>query len=156
MKQDYIVGAAITAFGVVYIILTANLVIPGSLQGSLVNAKFMPYILGVVMTVLGIAQIVVGAITPKSEQAAKKKTDYRSLLLSAVLMVLYVLLIEPVGFIVTSVVYLFVEFWLLTPPDKPRRPLLYLSIAVIGPVLTYLIFRYGFDMLLPVGILRFL
>lgn len=156
MKQDYIVGAAITAFGVAYLILTANLAIPASLRASLVNARFMPYLLGGAMTVLGIAQILVGSMAPASERAAKKKTDHRALLLSAALMVLYVVFIEPAGFIVTSAVYLFAEFWLLTPPDKPRRPLLYLGIAVIGPVLTYFIFRYGFDMLLPVGILTFL
>lgn len=156
MKQDFIVGTAITALGIVYLIMSANIAVSGGAALGIVDARFMPYILGALMCVLGCMQIILSRVAPRTEAAAKKKTDYRSLVLSAVLMVLYVAFIELLGFVLVSVIYLFAEFWILTPPDKPRRPVLYALIALVAPVVTYFIFRYAFDMLLPVGPLSFL
>ena len=52
-----------------------------------------------------------------------------------------------------TVVYLIAQFIVLTPADKKPNYLLYTVIAVLTSACVYLLFRYAFDMMLPVGFL---
>lgn len=155
-KRNLIIGAAILACGVIYLILSAQVPVPGGEHFGVVDSRFFPYILGVLMCILGLGQMAVTWVggTKVDEQAPR--TDYSSLLASAGLMAVYAAFLEPLGFVITSAVFLFAEFWLLTPPDRKRNPTLYTTLAIILPLVVYLVFRYGFDMLLPVGPLTML
>ena len=69
-------------------------------------------------------------------------------------MVLYMLAFEPVGFVVASAVYLFLQMLLLSDKTN-RRPLLFAVVAVILPVAVDALFVYVIKMPLPVGVFGF-
>ena len=47
--------------------------------------------------------------------------------------------------------YLFLQFWLLTPKETKPPFVLYAVIAVVASVTIFAMFRYTFDLLLPAG-----
>ncbi len=53
-----------------------------------------------------------------------------------------------------TVVYLFTQFIVLTPVDRKVNYLMYAVIAISTSAAVYLTFRYAFDMILPVGLMR--
>jgi len=69
-------------------------------------------------------------------------------------MLVYMLALEPVGFIISSTVYLFVQMMLLSDKTN-RKPVLFAIIAVLLPAAVDALFVYAIKMPLPVGILGF-
>ena len=63
-------------------------------------------------------------------------------------------LLKPVGFLVTTLVYLFVQIFILAPDqNRTKKDLLrYLIIDVIFTFVVYMLFRFGFKIVLPAGI----
>lgn len=157
MKRELIVGPLIVLLGLVYLGLTYNIAMPAGRSMGVVDARFFPYVLGAIICVLGIAQTVVSWRHRSAIAAAPTEPrDRRTLILTAATMVLYVAFIEPIGFILASIVYLVCQFSIMKPPAGGRDLGKYAAIAVIGAVLTYLVFRYYFDMLLPQGLITFI
>lgn len=141
------------ACGLSYMAMTSQLPTVKNQYGA-VDASFVPYVLSAIMCVLGVLQLAtVHRLKVKaSEEAAAASTDNRSVIKTIALITIYIALLEPIGFLITTVLYLVVQFTILTPHDKKPSLPLYLLIAVLTSVITYLTFRYGFDMVLPVGI----
>ena len=71
-----------------------------------------------------------------------------------VLMVLYMLAFEKVGFVVASAVYLFLQMLLLSD-NTNRRILLFAAVAVVLPLAVDALFVYVIKMPLPVGVFGF-
>ncbi|MBB6448669.1 hypothetical protein HNR44_000618 [Geomicrobium halophilum] len=68
------------------------------------------------------------------------------------LIVLYVTLITQIGFLITTVVYLVLQMYVLAEPIK-RNLFLFVSIAIITSGSVYFVFREFFNLFLPSGIL---
>ena len=51
-------------------------------------------------------------------------------------------------------VYLYLQFLVLTPVNQKARHLTYLLIAVACSAIIFLLFREAFDLLLPAGLLN--
>jgi uncharacterized BrkB/YihY/UPF0761 family membrane protein len=62
-----------------------------------------------------------------------------------------------VGFIVSTLVYLIIQIYILAPDNKRTKKDLiqYAIIDVVFTVVVYFLFRYGFKIVLPGGILAF-
>lgn len=149
--RELIFGVIMTAFGVFYLVMTTQ--IPR--KGELVDATFIPYILSVFMICLGIAQLMQGMKIVKNfkdDGQEEQKNDHMAVILTLALIVGYVMIMVPVGFIISTIVYLFLQFWLLSPADKKPNLLMYLVIAVVVSIVIYLLFRYGLTVMLPKGI----
>lgn len=107
------------------------------------------------MCVRGVLQLLeVRKINNGESSATQDTSDYRTVWKTLGLIVAYAALMEPVGFPVMTVVYLFAQFIVLTPLDKKVNYPMYLIIAVLTSTVVYLTFRQAFDMLLPVGVLN--
>ena len=67
----------------------------------------------------------------------------------------YVFVIEPAGFLLSSIVYLFAQITILAPKEKRgiKGIILFAVIAVVVCVAVYFIFRFGLNVMLPAGIL---
>ena len=92
----------------------------------------------------------------RAEPAEKPESiDYPTVFKTLALVLLYTALMEPVGFLITTALYLYVQFIVLTPAEQKVKHLRYALIAVVSAVLIFYIFRHGFDLLLPVGLLDF-
>jgi hypothetical protein len=157
--KDLISGSALILLGIYITIESGN--IKGHTQSSVVNARFVPRIIGITLIVFSgitfIKALVKLLLYRRTEEStpAKQCDDRITLGCTAVLLVLYALMFKPLGFIVSSVIYLFLQVPVLTPKEKRTRRVLPIAaaVAVIIPVLIYIGFRYGLEILLPVGIL---
>jgi putative tricarboxylic transport membrane protein len=149
-KREFAVGVFFLVVGLGYLYMTSTLP-----RRQFVDAAFVPYILAITMCLLGGFQLH-AASKMNAEDVAKdgSKADYLTVIKTLGLIIAYAALLEPVGFPVMSVVYLFAQFIVLTPPDKKISYPMYATIAVITSAVIYTTFRYAFDMLLPVGLLN--
>ncbi len=53
-----------------------------------------------------------------------------------------------------TVVYLYLQFLILTPVSQKPKHLTYLLISVISSAVIFLLFREAFDLMLPAGLLN--
>ena len=76
---------------------------------------------------------------------------------SLVLATIYVNILMPVGFIISTLLYLVLQITVLAPDDKRTKKDLikYAIITVVFTLVVYFLFRYGFKIILPQGILKF-
>lgn len=69
-------------------------------------------------------------------------------------MLVYVFVLQPVGFIVSTLVFLPLQMLVLSPEDKRGKKdiMMLLIIDVIFTMAVFFLFRYGFKIVLPAGI----
>lgn len=152
-RNELIAGLAMLGAGIAYLVLTMNLPRRGT-----IDAAFVPWVLAVALCLLGALQLWVWRKLPdKSAEPVEKPEaiDYPTVIKSMALVLLYTALMQPLGFVITTVLYLYAQFIVLTPADEKVKHLQYVLIAVVSAVLIFYIFRHGFDLLLPVGLLDF-
>jgi len=148
-KREFAVGAFFLAVGLGYLYLTSALP-----RKQFIDAAFIPYVLAITMCLLGVVQMWQAHKLPVGEPSGPQdKADYRTVWKTLGLIIAYAALLEPVGFPIMTVVYLFTQFIVLTPGDKKVNYLTYAAIAVATSASVYLTFRYAFDMILPVGLM---
>jgi putative tricarboxylic transport membrane protein len=149
-KRETAVGVLFLVVGIGYLYLTSTIV-----RKQFIDAAFVPYILASTMCLLGILQIREAYKLADAKHSGKQDTaDYRTVWKTLGLIVAYAAFLEPVGFPLMTVVYLFAQFIVLTPSDKKISYPVYAAIAVTTSVVVYLTFRHAFDMILPVGLLN--
>ena len=143
------------------------------------DSKFMPRLLAVLMAVLCIIHIVStmlaarrhdneeaeepGELTAEDSKDARKHYDedailkgssVRDILIIAVLLFLYVALFSSLGFVLSSILFLFCSILFLTPAEK-RNWFWIIGLSVAVPLAVYFLFVSGFKLRLPSGILNF-
>ena len=150
-KREFAVGVFFLAVGLGYLYLTSTLP-----RKQFIDAAFVPYALATIMCVLGVLQLRAASKLTTDEASARQeeRPDYATVLKTLGLIVAYAAFLEPLGFPVMTVIYLFAQFIVLTPADKKVNYLMYGTIAVITSAAVFLTFRYAFDMMLPVGLMN--
>lgn len=146
--REIAVGAFFLVVGLGYLYLTSTIV-----RKQFIDAAFVPYVLASTMCVLGVLQLREAFRLTGGKHASQDTADYGTVLKTLGLIVAYAAFLEPVGFPVMTVVYLFAQFIVLTPGDKKISYPMYGAIAVTTSIVVYLTFRHAFDMILPVGLL---
>lgn len=161
--QETILGAAMIAFGAAYLALAFRIE-----RRDVIDATFVPFILSGALLILGTVQILTtffgkaGSADAKKAAAEKAEdacagepvgVDTATVLKTIGLIVVYLLLMGVVGFTVTSALYLFAQFIVLTPEHKKKNYLVYGIISAVSAVSIFLIFRYVFSLMLPAGFL---
>ena len=126
-----------------------------------IGPDFMPTVVGVLIVVLAAILLVqsVGKLRrggAVSDEDAKDNSDYRRVLESLVLAIVYVNVLKPVGFLLSTFVYLCLQIYVLAPNDKRSKKdiIKFVVISLIFTVVVYVLFRYGFKIILPPGILK--
>jgi putative tricarboxylic transport membrane protein len=152
-KKELVVGAVMLCAGLFYLFLTMNLPRKGAIDASTV-----PYVLAVGLCLLGFLQLLGArkAIRPETEpddDTPKAAADYPTVLKTLALIAIYIALLETVGFLIMTVLYLYAQFIVVTPRDQKIKHLSYVIIAVIASIAIYFTFRHGFDLMLPAGFL---
>jgi len=84
----------------------------------------------------------------------KEDLDYKRMLTSFMLILVYVYLLQPVGFIITTILYLPFQMYVLAPDDKKtKKDVIQLTVtSVLFTFVVFFLFRYGFKIILPAGI----
>lgn len=145
--REVAVGIVMLLVGVAYLLATSR--IP---QKASIDATTVPTILGWLMCLLGAVQIGTALKIPAGTERAPESVDYATLGKTVALIVGYVALLNTVGFVIMSVIYLFVQFIVLTPSGRKPSYVSYAVIAVVTTAVVYALFRYAFDLVLPVGL----
>lgn len=171
-RKDLTFGIVVLVIGLIYLGLTMQLPRKGGIDSSTV-----PYLLAILMTALGVIQIV-GAVRKGRVEAERAKSlkselmeaagddakdcncapaptasrpDYKTVAITALLIFLYVAFLDHLGFLVMSALYLFAQITVLTPVYVKKNYLLYAVISIIASAGVYYIFLWSFDIMLPHG-----
>jgi len=121
-----------------------------------VGSAYVPKFIAICIMVAAGAKLIF-TLMDKSASGKKKEGmafDKLGGIGTIVLMFTYMLALEPVGFILSSIIYLFLQIMLLSNKDN-RKPVLFAIIAVVLPVAVSALFYYVINMPLPKGILGF-
>jgi len=161
-KKELIIGIAMLGASLTYLVLAQQL--PGH-DG--VDAATVPKLLAGFLSLLGLMQLVSAFAKPKvatepaaspapaeAEEPTVEIVEPKTVIKTLGLILGYMALLGPVGFPIMTVVYLYLQFIVLTPANQKARHLTYLLIAVICSALIFLLFREAFDLLLPAGLLN--
>lgn len=129
-----------------------------------VDARFWPKVVGIggciFSVILLVQSIIEGKTLKKKEEAGviakpEEKGGFFSgerirPLVTLLLLAMYIAGIQIFGFLMITIVYLFLQFLLLSDPAN-RKILQLVIVDVVFTVAVYLLFRYGFQMMLPAG-----
>jgi putative tricarboxylic transport membrane protein len=159
--SELIFGILMLMVGVFYLFMSMQ--IPR--KGEIIDATFFPFLLSGFIFLLSFLQVYYGikqVINLKAdekqidEKTAKqnKITNTLSVIKTFTCIVAYLVLLNPLGFIVATTLYLVVQFIILAPIDKKKNFVLYAGIAVCASVIIYLTFRYSLKLMLPQGLIK--
>ena len=157
-KNDLFSGIVLGGFAIAYLIGATMIKIPKMLSASLLNASSVPKLWGVLLLILGIVLIVRGLRVMKAEKAAgnapeKKSASEAAKGFWADNRAVVEMFVVPVGFLISTFLFLFAEFNILTYKED-RKLGFSVVFALVCAVGIYAMFKYGFKMPLPQGILK--
>ena len=151
--RDILCSIIVLAFGaaMIYFVKDVRRVIRSD-----VGSAFVPTLIGWCIVVTGASKLLFSIFTGLKSENKKIvfDQDFFGGIGTIVLMVLYMLAFQPVGFIVASAVYLFLQMLLLSDSTN-RKVLLFLIVSVILPVAVDALFVFVIKMPLPVGVFGF-
>lgn len=162
-KKEMIIGLAMLAASIGYMVMSYRL--PGH-EG--IDAATLPILLSGLLLCLAVMQLF-SAFAKKAAQSAEASAqpaeedgeaaipdvvEPKTVIKTLALILVYMALLGPVGFPITTALYLYLQFIVLTPVNQNVRHLTYALIAVISSAVIFLLFREAFDLLLPAGLLN--
>ena len=154
---DFVVSIFFMILSIAMIVMAQQL--PKSKVMDL-GPDFMPTVNGVLILVLSVILLIstirgFKARSAQLEGAAVEQYDYKRVIISFLLVLVYTFVLKGAGFIICTLIYLPVQIFVLAPDDKRGKKdiITYVVISVIFTFVVYFLFRYGFKILLPQGIL---
>ena len=152
--RDLIMGAVMLALSVFYLIFTQQIKTRPKLTPPYAGARVIPGLLSVILAVLSVILIVQGWRKLKAPQEAEEKgADVLAVAETFAVIIGYTVLLQPAGFILSTVIYLFAQMMVLAPADK-RNPVLFIIVSVAFTAFVFVAFRIGLQQLLPRGIIE--
>ena len=151
--RDMICSVIMLVFGAGMLILARD--IPHKIQSD-VGSAYVPTVIAICIIVVAVAKLVL-SMTKKDPFANKKiviDQDWAGGIGTIVLMFVYMFIFEPVGFVFSSAIYLFVQMMILSNKNN-RKPILFAAIAIILPIAVDALFVYAIQRPLPRGIWGF-
>ena len=162
--KDLLTGIVAAAFSAFYLMQTSGIKVFGGATAG-VTAQTVPRLWGVAMLVLSILLILrsILAMRKKSEQDEEESLGFlarlkerREVVCTFGLLILYAALMKLVGFIIMSILYVYLQVWVLTPPEKRTKRMHTIAggLAVFFSVSLYFVFTKYLMVMLPPGILK--
>lgn len=153
--KELIGSGVVTAVGIIYFITTFKI---RKFGDAVLDSRSLPIALGIIVIFLGLFRFVVSIKEFFQERVEDNKehedeTGNRKRVIGSLgLMVAYAIIIKPIGFFISSFLYLFFQS-LLIYPDRKKNYLISALIAIIFSLAVYLVFTRAFSLALPRGIL---
>lgn len=152
--RDLILGIVMLILSFLYYYFAAHVKTRPMLTPDYAGAQVVPRLLGIILAVLSallIVQAVVRLKKNKAEDGEKMtREDLLSVVLTFAVTIFYVTAMQPLGFILSTVVFLFLLMNVLAPKEK-RKPIMFLLISVVFTAIVFVAFRIGLSQLLPRG-----
>jgi len=162
--QDIISSVVLLLFAGVYALATSSVEIKNF--NTIGGARLVPYICSAVLALCalfilfqGLRGLKAGSKAAGAEQDAKEQpekevpSNYKNLLLTLSLIILYALLFGTLGFIPSTILFTTAQIFVLMPQKTPAFFLRALFAGVITSFAVYFLFTKLFYVMLPSGIL---
>ncbi len=132
--------------------LSAQTIEVGAAMGQ--GGDFMPKLCSSIWFVIALLLFVFGLRTRDAEKG-KASVSIKGFLATLVLLFLYVLLLKPIGFVITSIVYMFAQMLLFVPSElrSKKNYIIFAIVSVVLPIIVNMLFVNVFSLILPTGIL---
>lgn len=171
MKRSGMIAAGVITLFAAYLFVSSFFIT--SEAGAALGPAFMPRLLGVILFVLGIADFAGELKKTRLEEKETKTTEQSQTaelakrsqtgsykdwiarhidICSIAVLLAYVFAIKPLGFLISSAIYMFVHMLLLTVNTK-RNYLVLVFLTLVVPCVVYFGFVKIFYLMLPPGIL---
>ncbi len=141
MKADRVAGLATVGAGVVLWLASTQIRVLG--DDSIISARSFPYLLAIIFVICGAGLVLRPGESGLREVLAKVASQ--PAVLFAVIFCAYALTFRYVDFRVGTWLFVLATMWVL----GSRRPLELILTPIIASGGTYLLFRYGFSVVLP-------
>lgn len=160
MKGDLITGIIATIFSIFYLSQTYSIKIFGGAD-AIADARTIPKIWGISLLII---RSLYKMYKNKKEisindnrKVIDKIKNKREVVYTFLLLIFYAILMEPLGFVLSSILYVFFQIWVLTPIDKRDSKMKFISggLSIVFSIGLYYLFTEYFMVLLPAGILDF-
>lgn len=154
--RDLILGAITLALSVFYLVFAQQIKTRPKITPSYSGARVIPNLLGVLLAVLSLILIFQGIRQLKKgsdDGKAAAKGDTVAVVETIAVIIAYTLLLQPLGFCLSTVLFLFGMMMVLAPADK-RNPVLFIIVSVVFTAFVFVAFRIGLQQLLPRGIIE--
>ena len=136
MKGDLITGIIATIFSIFYLSQTYSIKIFGGAD-AIADARTIPKIWGIGLLVLSIMLIIRSLYKMyknkkeisinDNRKVIDKIKNKREVVYTFLLLIFYAILMEPLGFVLSSILYVFFQIWVLTPIDKRDSKMKFIS-----------------------------
>lgn len=165
-KKNLIPGVVLGAFSLFYLGSTTQIVPFTGLGSTPLDNRFVPRLWGSILLLLSVILIIrgikqrkqalesAGGKLPQGENLIGICKENREVLLSFVFLAIYTALLEPVGFLISTAVYVYAEIVVLTNPAK-RNWVTPAIVAIVAAVAIDFVFVRFLNVLLPHGIFGF-
>ena len=140
-------AAVLLAVTVIYAYLTSQL--PARTLPNTPDPSFFPWINTVLALVLSGALLYQGLFLKQNKHSLEKVTKSSSAYLALAIFLVFLIALPYLGFILAAVPFVAVFMWFY---GEQRKKVL-ITGALIIPVFLYLLFRHGFGVMLPRGLL---
>lgn len=154
-KKNVYAGIVLLLFAI--FIYVVSFWIPES-KSDILGSRFFPrctaVLMGILSGILTLSSIGLKKREETEEGLAQQAGLNYSLLLTCLALILYYLIILQLGFVITSIVYLFCQCLILLPKEDHRnkkKMMISLAISVLVPVAINFIFWKIFMIALPAG-----
>ena len=168
IKKDFIIGLFFLVLGLLYFFSAFSIGTYKGYASQNISSAFIPKVLGIFLVLLSASLLLQTYMVWCRLKAARKAgretadpnpgflffkpEEIRSFLAVFGVLIVYITLLEPVGFLLTSVFFLFAAIKIMAPEGKFNWQVTAI-ISLVVPVCVYGLFVYGLDMVLPSGIL---
>lgn len=139
---------------IMFLLAGAYFLLTTSIEGAGgIDSRFLPFVLTALLIVLSFLQTFKGVKILKEGYRSKEDLDYLTLLKTLSLIVLYIGFLKILGFILSTITFLFLEFIVLTPEEESKNYGLYITVSLATSFVVYFLFRNGLNLILPKGII---
>ena len=136
------------AFTAWYAVLTAGLP-ERAIMPNTPGPSFFPWLITAALSALSVALLVHGITRLKRENgAAAVFFDFKTPVLALASFAVYLAALPFLGFVAASIVFFAVLMWLY----GARSPVMIAAGSIVGPVILFVLFRHGFNIILPRGL----
>lgn len=159
--QSIVIGCIVIAFSIAMLIASTSIRVDKFTSSPVDNAAFLPRLVFAVLIVIGVALIIQGvreipqnrkkALEGEALEKASREV-LRSLGALCILLV-YILCFKPVGFVISSILFLIGMMFYMTKKED-WKPVLFVVISVAMTLIVYICFKQFLYIYLPSGILK--
>lgn len=163
-KLDIVPGVVLAVFSLLYMANIPQIKVFEGLGSTPINNHFVPWLWSGAILVLSVWIIIRGLNKRRKFIAEGGKVEkfnlkagiekYWEVIASFIALTVYVALMDAVGFVIMTILYVFVQILILTPREEWKKNYVPAAItAAITGVVLFFIFKEALNVLLPVGIL---